>query len=90
VKSGDAREGDDCEGGGGGSGSQRAYEECICPAAATWQLECDDRLFQRNRPQEGGGAGDSFLEGPTVGTDGEMRLEEDRFELRELTVGAQR
>ena len=90
VKGGEAREGDDRDGGGGGSGSQRAGEEHVCPAAATRELERNDRLSQRNRPQQGGDAGNSFLEGPTVRTDGEMRLEEDGLELRELMVGAQR
>jgi hypothetical protein len=74
VKSGEAREGDDRDGGSGGSGSQRADYEGVCPTAATWELERDDRVFQRTRPQQGGDAGNSFLEGPTVRTDGEMRL----------------
>jgi hypothetical protein len=90
VKSGEAREGDDHDGGGGGSGSQGAGDEGVCPTAATWELERDDRLFQRNRPQQGGDTGDSFLEGSTIRTDGEMRLEENGLELGELMVGAQR
>ena len=90
MQGGEASEGDDRKGGGGRSGSEGARDESVRATAATGQLERDNRLFQRNRPQQGGEAGDSLLESPTVGTDGEMRLEEDRFELRELTVGAQR
>jgi hypothetical protein len=89
VKSGEAREGNDCEGGGGGSGSQRGCEERICPAAATRELERDDRLFRRNRPQQGGEAGDSLLERLTVRADREVGLEQDALELRKLTVRAQ-
>src|SRR6188472_3788620 len=89
VKSGEAREGNDCEGGGGGSSSQRGCEERICPAAATRELKRDDRLFRHNRPQQGGEAGDSLLEGLTVAADCEVRFEEDALELRKLTVRAQ-
>jgi hypothetical protein len=65
------------------------------PARSELPKSAFARLRQRGSWNEtigrsSGTAGDSFLEGPTIRADGEMRLEEDGFEVRELMVGAQR